>query len=491
MPSRTAAYPAAAESLPSLKSMLEWVRTTYQAPFQDPVSAKSIRDLERFRRTALLRVIIFTITLLELGLSLPATLFFQASPAAIAGAVVAILIGVISLWCIARGWITLAGALYLYSFLLVIYLYVSFGVSGVDALTISIYGFINVLLFLGGLAFSQKAVWPNGVLVVLLTSALLLLKSPNQATTPEITTDLPGLIAILDASYLLNTFLCWLAGRSGRVSMIRLATILEQEQRLVALKDLFIVSANHELRTPIMTLSNNLELVSRTLDRVDAQERSQMLERALRASRDLKGLLSNVLDAGVAEGDARKHLHLEPLSVRALVQQALDTFDPRELGEPWLEQTTLNSRPITLYIAPDLVIRADSGRTRQVLVNLLSNALKYSNDGSPIVLSAQQLESDGRRVPGKPFIPEGTWVQVTVRDWGLGVPPKEQALLFQRFVRLARDAGSATRGTGVGLYLCRVLVQAMGGQIWVESTGIPGEGSVFAFVLPAAQTNPA
>ncbi|HKD75903.1 MAG TPA: ATP-binding protein, partial [Ktedonobacterales bacterium] len=82
----------------------------------------------------------------------------------------------------------------------------------------------------------------------------------------------------------------------------------------------------------------------------------------------------------------------------------------------------------------------------------------------------------------------GKWVQIQVRDWGLGIPPDAQALLFTRFVRLARDAASSTRGTGVGLYICRVLVQAMGGQIWIDSDGIPGMGSTLTFVLPAVQS---
>ena len=229
--------------------------------------------------------------------------------------------------------------------------------------------------------------------------------------------------------------------------------------------------------------------MSRTLDRVEPEQRQEMLERALRASRDLKDILRNVLDVGVSEDEVSKQLHPEDLSVRAVVQQALDTFDPRELGEPWLEKTTLKSRPVSLDIAPDLAMRADGGRTRQVLVNLLSNALKYSEASAPIAISANLLESDGQRETGKPHIPAGAWVQIKVRDWGLGIPPREQALLFMRFVRLARDAASSTRGTGVGLYLCRVLVQAMGGQIWIESTGVPGMGSVFTFVLPAAPSN--
>ena len=493
MPAYSTPNSTAAASLPSLNAITRWIRTTYQAPFQDYPASLRVQEFERFRRSVLLRIISFSVTLVLLTVSLPAVLFVQAQADSVGfwSLLILVLAGVVSLICNERGAITAAGTIYLYGFFLSIYVYIIFTPFGLDGLTIAIYGLVNALLFLGGLTCPPKALLPNCALIIVVSTLILLLMPPNHATALGATTSLPVLIALLDASYLLTTFLCWLAGRSGRVGMLRLATVLEQEQQLVALKDLFIVSANHELRTPIMTLSNNLELVSRTLDVVDEQERRPMLERALRASRDLKSLLSNVLDAGVSEPDIRKQLRLETLSVRSVVQQALDTFDPRELGEPWLEKTTLKSRPMTLDIAPDLVMLADGGRTRQVLVNLLSNALKYSDTTAPIAISARLVESEGQREPGKPVLPAGAWVQINVRDWGLGVPPREQPLLFLRFVRLARDAASSTRGTGVGLYLCKVLVQAMGGQIWVESSGIAGKGSIFAFVLPAVQPDAA
>jgi signal transduction histidine kinase len=81
-------------------------------------------------------------------------------------------------------------------------------------------------------------------------------------------------------------------------------------------------------------------------------------------------------------------------------------------------------------------------------------------------------------------------VQVNVRDKGLGVPPKDAPRLFQRFVRLERDIAGAVRGTGVGLYLCRELVHAMDGDIWLQSSGVPGEGSTFSFTLPALSMAP-
>ncbi len=81
-------------------------------------------------------------------------------------------------------------------------------------------------------------------------------------------------------------------------------------------------------------------------------------------------------------------------------------------------------------------------------------------------------------------------VEITVKDQGLGIPPEQIPLLFRRFVRLPRDIASTVRGTGLGLHLCKVFTEAMGGQIWVESTSVPGEGSTFHLRLPApALTN--
>jgi len=75
-------------------------------------------------------------------------------------------------------------------------------------------------------------------------------------------------------------------------------------------------------------------------------------------------------------------------------------------------------------------------------------------------------------------------IRVSVQDHGLGVSPRDATNLFNRFVRLERDIAGPVRGTGVGLYLCRILIEAMGGRIWVESSGVPGEGSNFSFTLP-------
>ncbi len=80
-------------------------------------------------------------------------------------------------------------------------------------------------------------------------------------------------------------------------------------------------------------------------------------------------------------------------------------------------------------------------------------------------------------------------MQIHIRDYGLGVPPEEQQRLFERFVRLDRDINSPVRGAGLGLFICKQLLEAMGGDVWVESSGEPGAGSIFTFALQLAPRN--
>lgn len=124
-----------------------------------------------------------------------------------------------------------------------------------------------------------------------------------------------------------------------------------------------------------------------------------------------------------------------------------------------------------LCIPPSLAVQADPARLRQVLLNVSVNALKYSPPGSPIIFSARPIRDP---VPS---------VVMSVIDKGNGIVPRDQDRLFQRFIRLERDLNSTIRGSGLGLYISRRLVEAMGGKIWVESSGIPGEGSSFNIQL--------
>jgi signal transduction histidine kinase len=132
-------------------------------------------------------------------------------------------------------------------------------------------------------------------------------------------------------------------------------------------------------------------------------------------------------------------------------------------------------------------------RLRQVLLNLLGNALKYTPPGSRIALGAECVDAvrvweratRGRLTQECIEAASGTFVMLTVRDWGLGIAPTEQSLLFTKFTRLEAAKKSSQRGAGLGLYLCRQLIEAMNGRIWMESSGIEGEGACFFVALPS------
>lgn len=130
--------------------------------------------------------------------------------------------------------------------------------------------------------------------------------------------------------------------------------------------------------------------------------------------------------------------------------------------------TRRENRSIELDISEDIVVAADELRLRQIILNLVGNALKYSPAGSPLAISVDSTD-------------EVTTLRI--RDYGRGIPPADQGRLFERFVRLERDINSPVRGAGLGLAISKQLVEAMGGRIWVESSGEDGEGSVFAFSL--------
>jgi signal transduction histidine kinase len=248
-------------------------------------------------------------------------------------------------------------------------------------------------------------------------------------------------------------------------------------QQLEALKDQFITSINHELRTPMMTMQGYIELLDDLQEQVQFEKRREMLERARRASASLVQLLQSILDVRRIDQEASDFVP-QAVNVSAAVQAALTLVDPH--------QEHFSERALIVRIPEELTIWGEAIRLQQILTNLLSNALKYSPPGTTIQVQARTIAERGPILPGwgrNPSLGRSP-VEITVQDEGLGIPPEQNALLFRRFVRLPRDMASRIRGTGLGLYLCRVFAEAMGGAIWVESSGVPGEGSTFYLRLP-------
>lgn len=209
----------------------------------------------------------------------------------------------------------------------------------------------------------------------------------------------------------------------------------------------------HQLATPLTSLNGSVQLLAET--ELDATQRQEFLSVIQHQIKRLQDLLTDLmalrdLETGTLETQATN------FSVLDLVHEVVASFVPY---------------PITYEFTADLPQAwGDRWQVSQVLVNLLSNAIKYSPTGSSIKVGAALIQ------PG--------WLEVWVKDHGLGIPVADQARLFERFYRVKHHDRQSIEGTGLGLSLCKLLVENQGGEIRFESTH--GQGSCFYFTLPVA-----
>ena len=249
----------------------------------------------------------------------------------------------------------------------------------------------------------------------------------------------------------------------------QLALAYEQQRQLNHLKDQFLLNVSHEMRTPLTEVYGYLELLSDYHGQLDATMQAEFLNNAKSGCQELMGIVDHVLDATQASSEVNPP-QLEVCSVAQVVEDVLHHLDPREAQEYHLQ----------IDIPEYLTIWADQHYVRQILGNLLSNAIKYSPKQTAVVVSAALREPTTQGTDAPPQV----WI--SVKDAGPGIPPDELPLLFGKFVRLKRDLAGMVPGTGLGLYISKQFVEAMGGRIWVESSGRAGEGSRFCFTLLAA-----
>jgi two-component system phosphate regulon sensor histidine kinase PhoR len=235
---------------------------------------------------------------------------------------------------------------------------------------------------------------------------------------------------------------------------------LTDVRRLEEIKADFIATASHELRTPLAAVYGAAQTLLRhdfALDEVGRQRFVSLIaEESERLGRIVNEiLLANQLDAG------RVDMEFEP-------------FDPADLVERVVEATRIHMPPtvtISHTAEGDLPrFSADPDKVRQVLVNLIENAIKYSPEGGHVEVGV--TESDGA-------------VRFGVRDEGLGIAPEDQDRIFEKFYRADPQMLRGVGGTGLGLYICKELVGRMGGRIWVEPND--GKGSAFFFELQTAE----
>ena len=237
-----------------------------------------------------------------------------------------------------------------------------------------------------------------------------------------------------------------------------LRQVNEQLKSLDRLKDDFMSSVTHELRTPLTSIRALTELMRDAPD-MDAAQRQQFLGLVVAESERLSRLVNQVLDMAKIESGHAEWLSAE-VDLAALLQQALLTT--AELFRERDATVALQLPPI-----PPPALRADPDRLLQVLLNLLGNAAKFvPNPGGQVVV--RLLERDGQ-------------VHVEVQDNGPGVPPAQEALVFEKF-RQGGDGSNRPQGTGLGLPISRKIIDHFGGTLWLRQE--PGQGACFGFSLP-------
>lgn len=263
-----------------------------------------------------------------------------------------------------------------------------------------------------------------------------------------------------------------------------------------------LAGAAHDLRDPVTNILGRLELARRTVailrtgmapdgDRSRATDvLEQHLARAEVSTIDLIRTMDTLLDASaIASGALIQHLEPEGVSLDQLAREAVAHAQ---------EHTTRHILSLEVAVAP-LPVAGDPRRLRQVLDNLLANAVKYAPDGGPITMRVETVVEPPSDLPSSLRAGDGgaaQWAVVRVTDRGLGIPATALPYVFDRYWR-ASGATRSIPGTGLGLYTCRAIIAAHGGHIWVERSapaavdeteGTGWHGTVMALLLPLADT---
>ena len=248
------------------------------------------------------------------------------------------------------------------------------------------------------------------------------------------------------------------------IENVRLFDELQDKSRQLALasenKSQFVSSMSHELRTPLNAIIGLTEMMVTNAARFGTEKAQEPLQRVNRAGTHLLGLINQVLDLSKIEA-GKLELNPQTVQLAPLIEEVIGTA--RQLAEQ-------NKNRLVVEVQEKLgLFTVDPMRLRQILLNLLSNACKFTKEGD-VKLRASRVRNGS------------DWIELSVADTGIGIAPEQQAKLFEEFTQA--DATTAQRfgGTGLGLAIARKLARMMGGDVTVTSE--PGKGSAFTVRLP-------
>lgn len=257
----------------------------------------------------------------------------------------------------------------------------------------------------------------------------------------------------------------------GKLAQTEEALRAAQKEAMTAneAKSRFLANMSHEIRTPLNAVMGMTGLL-RESDL--SGEQREYVETIYQGSESLLTIISDILDFSKIEA-GKLELEEQPFNLRIAIELTLDIMAARA-GEKGLE--------LLYFIDPGVpdVIQGDSVRVRQILLNLVANAIKFTEHGEVLVTVRQ-----GGRTPHQNGN-HSLLLHFSIADTGIGIPPDRIDRLFRQFSQVDVSTTRKYGGTGLGLAISKRLAELMGGDMWVESTGVPGEGSIFHFTISSA-----
>lgn len=233
-------------------------------------------------------------------------------------------------------------------------------------------------------------------------------------------------------------------------------TDIDDQKKVEKEKDEFLSIASHELKTPLTSIKAYTQLLERKLKLNNENSELLYVEKTLDQIEKLNSLITDLLDVSKIENGKLK-INKKPENLESVLQSAIET----------ILHTSGNNVKIERHgVKPDFLIPFDKIRIEQVLINFLSNAIKYSPDNNQIFVTTFADEKE---------------VRISVTDFGIGIPDFKQEYVFQKFYRV-EESSLQFQGMGIGLYICSEIIKQHHGTIGVSSE--PGEGSTFYFTLP-------
>ena len=247
--------------------------------------------------------------------------------------------------------------------------------------------------------------------------------------------------------------------RNAELYAEQMATVVRLRE-LDHLKSSFLANMSHELRTPLNSILGFSQVILEGLDGPLTPDMSNDLSLIDKNGQHLLNLINEVLDMAKIEA-GRLSLSPEPVNLRSLIEDVVDS-------------SASLIREKTLYLQidrpeqADITLMLDYTRMRQVFINLIGNASKFTEMGGLTINFEQQANK----------------FAIHFKDTGIGIPPNKLDMIFEQFSQVDTSTTRKASGTGLGLPISRRLVELHGGRLWANSTGIPGEGSVFTVELP-------